>query len=61
MRKIMLTQGDKCVGFNLQTTPIEMLIINKALEQIKNPNLPDGKVIEDILNTEYEKVEVNEW
>ena len=56
----MLTQGDKCVGFNLQITPIEMLIINKALEQIKNPNLPDGKVVEDILNTEYEKVEVNE-
>ena len=58
MRKIMLTQGDKCFEFNLQTTPIEMLVINKALEQIKNLGRPDSKVAEDILNTEYEKVEV---
>lgn len=58
MRKIMLTQGDKCFGFDLQITPIEMLVINKALEQIKRPDTPDGKVAEDILNTEYEKVEV---
>jgi len=58
MQKIMLTQEDKCIGFHLEVTPIEMLIINKALEQIKTPDMPDGKVAEDILNTEYEKVEV---